>query len=112
MVNSVRAELVGDELINVGSDKGWDVTLDQRERIKAIIHAAKLGRGRYDVSKWCRFFIVDKFHKTSFKQSTPYPIRKWRDFDLQDHLGKNLLELPPTETIAELLKSKTWEETL
>ncbi|MCB9167790.1 MAG: hypothetical protein H6595_09985 [Flavobacteriales bacterium] len=112
MENSVRAELVDDELVNVESDKGVEVTPEQRERIKAIIHAAKLGRGRYDVSKGCRFFIVDKFFETSFKKSTPYPIRKWRDFDLRDYLGKNLTEMPPTEVIAERLKNKTWEETL
>lgn len=112
MVNSVKAELVDDELVNVESDKGVDVTPEQRERIKAIIYAAKLGRGRYDVTKGCRFFIVDKFHETSFKKSTPYPIRKWRDFDLRDYLGKNLAELPPTEEIAERLKNKTWEDTL
>lgn len=112
MVNSVKAELVDDELVNVESDNGLEVTRDQRERIKAIIHAAKLGRGGYDVTKGCRFFIVDKFYETSFKKSTPYPIRKWRDFDLRDYLGKNLAELPPTEEIAERLKNKTWEDTL
>jgi len=112
MVNSVKAELVDDELVNVESDMGLEVTREQRERIKAIIHAAKLGRGHYDVTKGCRFFIVDKFYETSFKKSTPYPIRKWRDFDLRDYLGKNLSELPPTAEIAERLKNRTWEETL
>ena len=112
MVNSVRAELVDGELVNVGSDKGLEVTSDQRERIKAIIEAARVGRGGYDVSKGCRFFIVDKFYETNFKKSSPYPIRKWRDFDLRDYLGKNLSELPPTAEIAERLKNRTWEETL
>ena len=112
MMNSVRAELVDGELVNVESDKDIEVTTDQRERIKAIILAAKLGRGRYDVTKGCRFFIVDKFHETSFKKSTPYPIRKWRDFDLRDYLGKELSELPAVEVIAERLKDKTWEDTL
>ncbi|MCC6840932.1 MAG: hypothetical protein IT230_12315 [Flavobacteriales bacterium] len=112
MVNSVKAELKDGELVNVESDKGKEVTADQRDRIKAIISAAKVGIGGYDVSKGCRFFVVDKFHETHFKKSTPFPIRKWRDFDLRDYLGKDLNELPPVAEIAKRLQSMTWEKTL
>lgn len=112
MVNSVRAELEYDKLVNVASDKNVDVTQDQLDRIKAIIGAPKVGAGGYDVSKGCRFFIVEKFYETHFKKSTPFPIRKWRDFDLRDYLGKNLSELPSVEEIAKRLDGMTWEKTL
>jgi len=112
MVNSVKAELVNGDLVNVESDWGKEVTNEQKENIKAIILAAKQGRGGYDVTRGCRFFIVERFYETSFRKSTPFPIRKWRDFDLRDYLGKELTELPPVQEIAEKLKHKTWEETL
>lgn len=54
-----------------------------------------------------RYFFVDRFYPTDFKKVTPRPPMGSRIFDLSSILEAD--ELPTTQEIAELLKTKTWE---
>lgn len=54
-----------------------------------------------------RYFFVDQFFATDFKKITPNGAMGTRFFDLAQILETK--DLPETEKIAELLKSKTWE---
>lgn len=53
-----------------------------------------------------RYFFVDKFYETDFKKVSKGGAMGTRIFDLTEILQTE--EIPETEKIAELLKSKTW----
>ncbi len=61
----------------------------------------------YDIkSSKYRYFFVEKFYETDFKKITPRAPMGTRVFDLTQVLETE--NLPETQEIAELLKSKTW----
>ena len=82
------------------------VSDDEKLRInEAYIRAEKLG---YDLTKEPqRFFLVEQFYETDYAKSSKYPIRKSKRFNLVDILDQ--LEMPPTEQIAQQLRTLTWE---
>ncbi|MBQ8843492.1 MAG: hypothetical protein IJ016_01705 [Elusimicrobiaceae bacterium] len=53
------------------------------------------------------YFFVEQFYETDFKKITPKAPLGMRKFDLTEILNQK--DLPSTEKIAELLKTKTWE---
>lgn len=53
-----------------------------------------------------RYFFVEKFYETDFKKITPRAPMGTRVFDLSQVL--NLNEMPNVESMAEMLKEKTW----
>ena len=53
-----------------------------------------------------RYFFVEKFYETDFKKITPRAPMGSRVFDLTQIL--EMQQLPATQDIAELLKTKTW----
>lgn len=53
-----------------------------------------------------RYFFVEEFYETDFKKITPRAPMGTRIFDLTQVLGTE--DLPTTEELAEILKSKTW----
>lgn len=85
--------------------KGRAITLDEQERVIAIMESAEKGRG-WNIYTDHSFFIVDKFEKTNFEKSTKYPIQQSKYFDLG--LILNSEKLPNDEDIAKSLQGKTW----
>lgn len=80
---------------------------DERKQkiIDAIEDSVSYG---YDLKAYAhRYFFVEKFYETDFKKTSLYPPMGTRIFDLSSIL--EMKELPSTEEIAKLLKSKTWE---
>ena len=78
------------------------------ERKDKILRAITDGDGYgYDLrSIKHRYFFVEKFHETDFKKITPRAPMGSRVFDLTQILETE--QLPSTQAIAELLKTKTW----
>ena len=78
------------------------------ERKDQILRAITDGDGYgYDLrSIKHRYFFVEKFHETDFKKITPRAPMGSRVFDLTQILETE--QLPSTQAIAELLKTKTW----
>ena len=78
------------------------------ERKDKILRAITDGDGYgYDLrSIKHRYFFVEKFHETDFKKITPRAPMGSRVFDLTQILETD--QLPSTQAIAELLKTKTW----
>ena len=82
-----------------------ELTEERKQKIAdAIIDGVQHG---YDIkSSKHRYFFVEKFHETDFKKITPRAPMGTRVFDLTQILETE--QLPETEDIAELLKTKTW----
>lgn len=82
-----------------------ELTEERKQKIAdAIIDGVQYG---YDIkSSKHRYFFVEKFYETDFKKITPRAPMGTRVFDLTQILETE--QLPETEDIAELLKSKTW----
>lgn len=96
--------------LNSFSDEKYEVefgelTEERKQKIAdAIIDGVQHG---YDIkSSKHRYFFVEKFHETDFKKITPRAPMGTRVFDLTQILETE--QLPETEDIAELLKTKTW----
>ena len=53
-----------------------------------------------------RYFFVEKFYKTDFKQITPKAPMGTRVFDLTQILGAE--EIPEVDELSEILKDKSW----
>ncbi len=81
------------------------MTEERKQKIAdAIIDGVQHG---YDIkSRKHRYFFVEKFYETDFKKITPRAPMGTRVFDLTQVLETG--NLPETQEIAELLKSKTW----
>lgn len=82
-----------------------ELTEERKQKIAdTIIDGVQHG---YDIkSSKHRYFFVEKFHETDFKKITPRAPMGTRVFDLTQILETE--QLPETEDIAELLKTKTW----
>lgn len=82
-----------------------ELTEERKQKIAdAIIDGVQHG---YDIkSRKHRYFFVEKFYETDFKKITPRAPMGTRVFDLTQVLETG--NLPETQEIAELLKSKTW----
>ena len=82
-----------------------ELTEERKQKIAdAIIDGVQHG---YDIkSRKHRYFFVEKFYETDFKKITPRAPMGTRIFDLTQILETE--NLPETQEIAELLKSKTW----
>jgi hypothetical protein len=77
------------------------------EERKCIIEKAIEDGKRYEyVLDATRYFFVEKFYETDFQKVTPRAPMGSRMFDLLEVLDVD--KLPDTETIAALLKQKTW----
>lgn len=76
------------------------------ERKQVIAKAIEDGKKYEYVLDATRFFFVEKFYETDFAKITPRAPMGSRMFDLTDVL--QIEELPETETIAKLLRSKSW----
>ena len=103
--NIVAATLNADGNLEISEELNT-VTELQKSRIKGII-AAAMANNKWDISKDHRFFCADKFHETDFRKTTSGGLMRSKYFDLLQLLG--VKKLPPTEKIAEELKTKTWE---
>lgn len=99
----ITAEVVGNEIIF--EEEYGQLTEDRKNSIqKAISDGDTHG---YDMRNTKhRYFFVEKFYETDFKKMTSGAAMGSRIFDLSQILDTN--PLPPTEKIAELLNSKTW----
>lgn len=82
-----------------------ELTEERKQKIAdAIIDGVQHG---YDIkSSKHRYFFVEKFYETDFKKITPRAPMGTRVFDLTQVLETG--NLPETQEIAELLKTKTW----
>ena len=97
--------------INSGKGVEFESELGEltEERIHLIEEAIKDGLNYgYDMETAnVRYFFVDRFYETDFKKTSLHAPMGTRFFDLAQILAVDIL--PETETIAELLKTKTWE---
>lgn len=55
-----------------------------------------------------RYFMVEKFYQIDFRKSSKNPIQKSKLFNLAEMFGYQTM--PDTETIANALNGRTWEE--
>lgn len=76
------------------------------ERKQIIDRAIEDGKKYGYVLDAIRYFFVEKFYETDFPKVTPRAPMGSRMFDLLEVL--DVKELPDTETIAKLLKEKSW----
>lgn len=76
------------------------------ERKQQICKAIEDGKKYGYVMTGERYFFVDKFYETDFKKITPRAPMGTRVFDLSQVLETE--NLPETQEIAEILKTKTW----
>ncbi len=78
------------------------------ERKAKILLAIEDGKqyGYELLSQKQRFFFVEQFYETDFRKTSPGPSMGTRIFDLTAVLGVE--KLPDVQTIAGLLKEKTW----
>lgn len=101
--NEVVAKLTDEGFQVIEQDE--PVSQAQRDRIEGAIRSAADQRG-VDLTIGFRFFLVEKFHKTSFRKQTPGGLRGPQYLDLGHKLNET--QLPPVEEIAERLFEKTW----
>jgi hypothetical protein len=101
--NIVIADLIDGNLIVHDSKKA--LSEDEKERIIGAVNMAYETKG-WDISKYHKFFLVDKFHETSFRKTTKFPLQSSKYFNLKHIL--NIDKLPKTEKIADLLKKIVW----
>ena len=76
------------------------------DRKQQICKAIEDGKSYGYVMTGERYFFVDKFYETDFKKITPRAPMGTRVFDLSQVLETE--NLPETQEIAEILKTKTW----
>jgi hypothetical protein len=76
------------------------------DRKQQICKAIEDGKNYGYVMTGERYFFVDKFYETDFKKITPRAPMGTRVFDLSQVLETE--NLPETQEIAEILKTKTW----
>ncbi len=82
-----------------------DLTDQRKEKIaKAIADGDEHGYDLRTIKH--RYFFVEEFYETDFKKIAPRAPMGTRIFDLTQVLGTE--NLPETQEIAELLKTKTW----
>ena len=82
-----------------------ELTEERKDKIlRAIIDGDGYGYELRSIKH--RYFFVEKFHETDFKKITPRAPMGSRVFDLTQILETD--QLPSTQAIAELLKTKTW----
>ena len=82
-----------------------ELTEERKDQIlRAIIDGDGYGYELRSIKH--RYFFVEKFHETDFKKITPRAPMGSRVFDLTQILETD--QLPSTQAIAELLKTKTW----
>lgn len=85
-----------------------DITDEIKLRIERAIEDSK--KQGWDGGVHTRYFLVDEFYETEFKKSSLHPPRGSRVFDLTEVLNlKEAKKLPDTQEIADLLKTKRWE---
>lgn len=91
------------ELVATHGDNLDKLSSNEYNRIKDVIKETDY----YDISQGCKFFIIDKFCKTNYRKSSPYPLRAKKYFWLNQIKGFNIntsiLEL------SEELNKLTWE---
>jgi len=80
-----------------------ELTEERKEKINLAIEDGK--NYQYTLDNH-RYFFVEKFYETDFRKVSPRPPMGTRVFDLAEVL--QLSEMPDTETLAELLRTKTW----
>lgn len=81
------------------------LTKRQEQNIIAVIPFAFQNNG-YQIATGHKFFCVEQFYETDFSKTTKYPLQGTKFFNLKTEL--QIDNLPATEEIAELLKTKTW----
>lgn len=106
LIKTVIAYYKDDELI-YENENGEEVNNEEKNNIKeAIIRAENYDYNLKTIPH--RFFIVDKFYKTNFSKNSKNPIQRSKYFNLAEMLNYDIM--PSTETIANELNGKTWEE--
>lgn len=103
IVNIVTADLIDGKLHIYESTNPVDN--DVKDRIILSINDA------YEKREWVidsghKFFIVDKFHETSFQKRSNMPLRGTKFFNLAELLEKD--KLPATDIIALELNNFSW----
>jgi hypothetical protein len=102
--NIVEADLLANGKLHVKNSKN-PVTPEQERNIIDVIAVAKVNNG-WNIATGHNFFCVEKFYETDFRKTTKYPLQGTKFFNLKAEL--NLKTLPPTDQLAELLKTITW----
>lgn len=102
--NIIQANLLPNGKLDIKSNTN-PVTAEQEKNIIDVIAAAKQNNN-WDIRERHNFFCVERFYETDFRKTTKYPLQGTKFFNLKVEL--NLKTLPPTEQLAELLKTITW----
>lgn len=106
-IGKVCARIVAAETENgIEYEKDFGEITEERKAVirKAIEDSEKYGYNLRDIKH--RYFFVEKFCETDFRKITPRAPMGYRSFDLTQVLETE--NLPDVETMAELLKEKTW----
>lgn len=101
-ITAIITAVLKDGELQYTAERG-ELTEDRKQVINKAIEDGKKYEYVLDAH---RYFFVDKFYETDFPKITPRAPMGSRMFDLTEVLNVN--ELPDTETIARLLKQKTW----
>ena len=102
--NIITADIISNDELKIITSSS-SVTSKQEANIIGVIAAAKRNNN-WNIERGHKFFCVKEFFKTDFKKLTKYPLQGTKLFNLKDELKLN--KLPEAESIAELLKTKTW----
>jgi hypothetical protein len=101
-ISAVITAVLKDGQLEYKAERG-ELTEERKRIIEKAIEDGK----RYEyVLDATRYFFVEKFYETDFQKVTPRAPMGSRMFDLLEVLDVD--KLPDTETIAALLKQKTW----
>jgi len=101
-ITAIITAILKDGELQYNVERG-ELTEERKQKIDKAIEDGKKYEYVLDAT---RYFFVDKFYETDFPKITPRAPMGSRMFDLTEVLGINVL--PDTETIAELLKTQTW----
>ena len=101
-INAIITAVLEDGELQYNVEKG-ELTEDRKLKIEKARNDGKNYGYGLDAE---RYFFVEKFYPTDFPKVTKGPSMGTRMFDLTEVLHEE--KLPDTETIAELLKEKTW----
>ncbi len=105
LAKTVEAELVDSELV---IQNGATISEAEEHRIRGAIEAGT--KHGYGLDTGHEFLLVDTFHPTEFRKTSPYGMMSAQYFSLRDYLDIEEGEpLPDTETIADRLAKKSWE---
>jgi len=102
--NIIEADLLPSGKLHIKNSTN-PVTPEQEKNIIDVV-AAAMTNNSWNISTGHNFFCVERFYETDFRKTTKYPLQGTKFFNLKTEL--NLKTLPPTDQLADLLKTITW----